>query len=70
MKRTIQRLEKSGWTDVCPEQVKEGDIIRMFETNGKPVIPKDWPKYSKYEMKVEKIVHIQGNHYRFIVVPF
>lgn len=68
--RRVQRLEESGWKNVLPEEVRVGDVIRMFEPNGKSFYPKDWPKYSKYEMKVEKIVHIQGNHYRFIVVPF
>ena len=68
MKRKIQRLEKSGWMDVYPEQVKEGDVIRMFETNGKPVFPADWPKKTP-EMKVANIIPIQGDHYRFIVVP-
>lgn len=35
--RKVQRLESASWVDVEPYQVKPGNVIRLFEPDGRPV---------------------------------
>ena len=49
--RTLQRKVNDEWIDMAWKDIKEGMVIRMFETSGTPVfftVPGDSLKY--YEM--------------------
>lgn len=36
--RTIQILENEKWIDINFEDLKTGDVFRMFESTGEPVV--------------------------------
>ncbi|QZT33676.1 hypothetical protein HUR95_15850 [Caldalkalibacillus thermarum TA2.A1] len=62
--RKIQRFESGVWSDTEPQQVKPGDIIRLFEPDGRPVIIS-----SNKNFKVKKVIPLQDGHYRFVGEP-
>lgn len=67
--RKIQRLESAGWVDVKPNEVKKGDIIRLFEPDGRPVRIPDWPVKGQSVLKVTRVVALENGHFRFMGEP-
>lgn len=67
--RKVQRLESTGWVDVEPEEVKVGDVIRLFEPDGRPVRIPDWPKAGQSVLKVNDVMPLENGHVRFTGEP-
>jgi hypothetical protein len=63
--RKVQKLVASKWVDVVPEKVKPGDIIRLFEPDGRPVRIKDWPTAGQSQLRVTEVVALGNGHFRF-----
>lgn len=41
LSRTAQKLINDSWTDIAFEHLRPGDIYRMFESTGEPVVDND-----------------------------
>jgi hypothetical protein len=39
--RTAQKLINDSWTDIAFEDLRPGDIFRLFESTGEPVVDKE-----------------------------
>ncbi|GGK22671.1 hypothetical protein GCM10010965_14460 [Caldalkalibacillus thermarum] len=67
--RKIQRFKSGRWLDTEPQQIKPGDIIRLFEPDGRPVRIPDWPKKGQSELKVREVIPLPNGNYRFVGEP-